>query len=596
MRRFPAFLFGAVLLLVQACHPEPYLTVNPTNLSFNQDGGSQTVQVSANYAWTASASGAGISVSPTSGEGEASVTITAAAATASDPVTGTVTFKSEGLSASVSVSQDARSVITVGSVATIPAEGGTFTVDIQYNTDYSVEVESAAQSWITFNGTKSLQSGKLEFTFTENGSTDPRSGKVTVKDKSGKVSPITLTFVQEEKKVIQVGDTMTIPAEGGNFEVDVQYNTDLDVVVESSAQSWITFVKTKALTSGKLEFSFAANDQPDPRTGTVTVKDKAGKVSPITLTFVQEEKKVIQVGDTMTIPAEGGTFEVDVQYNTEFDVVVEASARTWITFVKTKALTSGKLEFSFTANKRTEPRTGKVTVRDKAGKVSPITLTFVQEEKKVIEVGEIMTIPADGGLIEVDVRYNTDFDVAVDSSAQSWITFIKTKALTNGKLEFLFAYNGHPDPRTGTVTVKDKTGKVDPITLTFVQEERKMIVVGDITTISDVGGTYRVDVEYNTDFDVEVDSAAQSWITFVRTRALTRGKLEFYFAANEGEERTGNATIKDKAGIISPITLTFVQKKQSTLSKARRMMEPVYEAWGARNWKRPGRSSRTGLG
>ncbi len=232
----------------------------------------------------------------------------------------------------MSVTQDERKVIQVGDVMEIPAEGGTFMVDIQYNTDFDVVVESGAQSWITFVATRALQSGKLEFRFAENQSTDPRQGKVTVKDKSGKVSDITLTFVhvQAEKKVIAVGDVMEIPAEGGTFSVDVQYNTDVVVEVESAAQSWIHFVAVRALTSGKLEFSFDANPNPDARTGKVTVKDKNGKVSPITLNFVQADKKVIAVGDVMEIPAEGGTFSVDVQYNTDVVVEVESAAQSWI--------------------------------------------------------------------------------------------------------------------------------------------------------------------------------------------------------------------------------------------------------------------------
>ena len=52
------------------------MTVNPSNLSFPEEGGAQTIQVSANYAWTASASGSGFKVSPTSGEGVGTVTVT----------------------------------------------------------------------------------------------------------------------------------------------------------------------------------------------------------------------------------------------------------------------------------------------------------------------------------------------------------------------------------------------------------------------------------------------------------------------------------------------------------------------------------------
>ena len=140
MKRFLSFFLTGVslLALVTGCHPEPYLNVSPTSLSFPQDGGSQTVRVSANYAWTASVSGTGLTVSPTAGEGEGTVTVTAAPAASASEMTGSVSFRSEGLSASVEVKQEAKSTITVGATTKIPAEGGTFTVDIQYNTDYTV--------------------------------------------------------------------------------------------------------------------------------------------------------------------------------------------------------------------------------------------------------------------------------------------------------------------------------------------------------------------------------------------------------------------------------------------------------------------------
>ncbi len=569
MKRLLSFLLGASVLFIFGCNttPDPVLTVSPENLAFSAEGGVQTVQVKANNPWTASATGAGISINPSSGDGDATVTVTATATDSPFPITGTINFRSEGLSAVVSITQEERKVIQLGDVMTIPAEGGSFAIDVKYNTDVVVEVESEAQSWIRFVAVRALKSGKLEFGFAENGSTDPRQGKVTVKDKNGKVSPITLTFVQEEKKVIAVGDVMEIPAEGGTFAVDVQYNTDVVVEVESAARSWIHFVAVRALTSGKLEFHFEANPNPDIRTGKVTVKDKNGKVSPITLTFVQAEKKVIAVGDVMEIPAEGGTFSVDVQYNTDVVVEVESAAQSWISFVAVRALTSGKLEFRFAENGSTDPRQGKVTVKDKNGKASPITLTFVQADKKVITVGDVMEIPAEGGTFSVDVQYNTDVVVEVESVAQSWIKFVAVRALTSGKLEFHFEANPNPDARTGKVTVKDKNGKVSPITLTFVQAEKKVIAVGDVMEIPAEGGTFSVDVQYNTDVVVEVESAAQSWIHFVAVRALTSGKLEFSFDANPNPDaRTGKVTVKDKNGKVSPITLTFVQAEKKVIS------------------------------
>ena len=191
MKKKSCLLLCLALALMQACGPKaepeptPTLSVSPTSLSFSQDGGSQTVQVSANNSWTATATGSGITVSPASGQGNATVTITAAASSSADETNGKVTFKSKSLSATVDVKQTAGAVIKVGTVNTIPAEGGTFTVDIQYNTDFTVAVESSAQSWITYVGTRALTSGKLEFSFAANTTSGQRTGKATVKDKAG---------------------------------------------------------------------------------------------------------------------------------------------------------------------------------------------------------------------------------------------------------------------------------------------------------------------------------------------------------------------------------------------------------------------------
>ena len=565
-RHVPVCFSLALALILGACKPEPYLRISPSNLSFSEDGGTQTVQVSANYPWTVNVSGKGFSVSPSSGEGDGRVTVTASPTDEPDPVSARLTFYCEGLTESVELNQAARNTIMVGNVAKIPAAGGTFEVPVQYNTDFTVEVDADAKSWISFVETKALTSGKLVFDVKENTAFDPRTGKVTVRDKSGKADPLTITLVQEERRVIEVGDVTEIPAEGGTYEVNITYNTEFDVVVEESAKEWIRFVETKALTSGKMVFVFAENVAPDARSGKVTIRDKSGNVSPITLTFVQKEKKIIEVGDVTVIAAEGGTYEVEIAYNTEFTVQVEKSAQSWISFVETKALTSGRLVFVFEENEKPDTRTGKVTIKDKKGKAETVTLTFVQEEKKVIEVGDVAEIPAEGGTYEVAVAYNTDFSVEVDPAAQDWISFVETKALTSGKLVFLFAENTAYDSRSGKVTIRDNNGKAEPVTLTFVQDQKRVIEVGDVTEIPAEGGTYTVDITYSTDFTVQVEKSAQDWISFVETKALTSGQLVFVFEENgKTDPRTGKVTIKDKAGKAETVTLTFVQQEKKVI-------------------------------
>lgn len=202
MKRTLSLIACLCLVVLQACHPEPFLSVSPSSLSFTEAGGSQTVQISANYPWTASVSN-GFSVSPSSGEGNGSVTVTAAAATMSDPVSSSLSVKSEGLLESVSLTQDAKSTIILGDAMKVPAEGGPLEISVQYNTDFTVEIESSAQSWIKFIQTKALSSGKLVFDIAVNEGGE-RSGKVTVKDKGGKVAPMSVTIIQKDGKQLVI--------------------------------------------------------------------------------------------------------------------------------------------------------------------------------------------------------------------------------------------------------------------------------------------------------------------------------------------------------------------------------------------------------
>ncbi|MBP5217931.1 MAG: redoxin domain-containing protein, partial [Bacteroidales bacterium] len=179
-----------------------------------------------------------------------------------------------------------------------------------------------------------------------------------------------------------------------------------------------------------------------------------------------------------------------------------------------RALTSGKLEFSFDANPDPEERTGKVTVKDKSGKVSPITLTFVQKEKMVVNiVGDVMEIPEEGGLFEVDIQYNTDFEVIIEEAAQSWVTFIVTRSLTSGKLQFQIAPNEISDIRTAVVDIADKTGRQRLGSLTLKQASKVRRLMMEFYYAMD-GPNWTDNYNWGTDAPLE----RWCWVTYDYTR------------------------------------------------------------------------------
>lgn len=111
---------------------------------------------------------------------------------------------------------------------------------------------------------------------------------------------------------------------------------------------------------------------------------------------------------------------------------------------------------------------------------------------------------------------------------------------------------------TITVTTADG-GKTADCSVT-VTEQAKIIITGNTAKVPVQGGTADFNIQYNISYTVEIEQSAQSWLHFVETKAMQSGTLIFKVDANEGEARTGKATVKDDEGKVSPITLTFEQE------------------------------------
>ena len=106
-------------------------------------------------------------------------------------------------------------------------------------------------------------------------------------------------------------------------------------------------------------------------------------------------------------------------------------------------------------------------------------------------------------------------------------------------------------------------GGNEPEPIDDPQPEAPVLLTRDFNIISWEGGVYDFSVEYNTDFEVEIDADAQPWINYVQTKAATKGSMEFIFAANDSyNSRIGKATLKDKKGKAEPVEITFIQEEK----------------------------------
>ena len=112
-------LLAAIVLAVTACGPdEPEkvtVTVSPSSITFDADGGTQTISVSSNGAWTVRVDGGWLNVPVTAGNGNGSFEVTAAA-NDGDARQGSLTVATADNSATVTVSQQTLPVTDIATV------------------------------------------------------------------------------------------------------------------------------------------------------------------------------------------------------------------------------------------------------------------------------------------------------------------------------------------------------------------------------------------------------------------------------------------------------------------------------------------------
>jgi len=223
---------------------------------------------------------------------------------------------------------------------------------------------------------------------------------------------------------------------------------------------------------------------------------------------------------------------------------------------------------------------GSATITATAGGKSGTCQVTVnpKPEALVLVVGDVATVPAAGATVEVDVQYNVDYTVEVEAGAQSWIHYLETRVVQSGKLVFKVDANDG-DKRSGKVTIKDNAGKVDPVTITIVQE--KKIEVESVTLDRESA-------------EIETGKTLQLTATVVPENAMDKtvtwsSDNETVATVDENGLVTGvaegTATITAKAGEKTGICIVTV--KENTLAKAKKLLEPFYEALDGQNWTDP---------
>ena len=240
------------------------------------------------------------------------------------------------------------------------------------------------------------------------------------------------------------------------------------------------------------------------------------------------------VTNGLSFDAEAGekSLSFSVNANWTLSIASTTSGATWCKASATSG-SKGSANVKFTVDENTSYDDRSVSITIKAGTVSK-TFTITQKGADAMLVTTTKyEVAQEGGKIEVEVKANIDYQLAISETSKNWITSAesKSRALKTTKHTFTIAENEEAEKREGEITFKSGD-KVETVKV-YQAGGAIILLTKDEYTVSDAGETISVDIKSNVEFGVQMPDV--DWITDEATgRGMSSHTLKYVVAPNEG--------------------------------------------------------------
>ena len=415
------------------------VTAAPTD-SVADTGGTVTLTINSDTAWSASSNATWAAVSPTSGpKGAGSVTVTVAANTTSSPRTATIEVyatDSTALKQTITINQKAQApankpitALTISKEKDTVDIGGTITLDVTITpsdatnqtltwTSSNTSVVATPTSTTTPMTATALAAGNTTITVTTtDGSNLTKTCNVHVRAATVPVTGVNIT-PEKDTVVLGSGDrTITasiLPAGATNKSVKW---TSLTPSVATVAGSGLTATVTPVAT-GDAVIEVKTTDGNFTKLCQLHVKPAAGTPRTFTVTPT-----------TFSNPASGGSGRdtINIASNVAWVATVQAG-QNWLNAEgATTGTGDGRVILTYTTN-TSAARSATVTLKTAANDTT-VTVTVNQAAGSAVleleDTAQLRNVPFTGSNISIKVKSNVRWRITSD--AGPWIQFLDTQ-------------------------------------------------------------------------------------------------------------------------------------------------------------------------
>ena len=408
---------------------------------------------------------------------------------------GTISITSDAGNEIVTVSQEGTEpALVVGRDRyELTAAAQEISIDVQSNIDVTMELPSGC-GWITESSTKSMSTNTFHLTVAENEEFVERSCRILFRSAEWNMEQEVTIVQQAAEPLIIIGTGLyQMEAAGGDLSVEVQSNLDVEMVIPSDC-GWVHEIPTKALKTTVFNLSVDENESFADRSCQLLFRSSVlGIEEPVTIEQKAAEPQIIIGTGVYELDASGGDLSVEVTSN--FGVTVEIpDTCAWIKAVGTKSMTTKTFGFTVEANTTHEERVGSILFHNESLGITE-SVKVVQSQKDAVIISEhLVNMPAEGGIVEVRVGHNIDYDVNI---RPNWIKLVDTKSFTTDVLQFAVEPNTWVEPREGLIQFFSHAGTDTLIIRQDCEKKYVKVISPDPPVLSYEGGTLEVVLEHN---------------------------------------------------------------------------------------------------
>lgn len=500
-------LLTIVIVGLTSCKKEEFmqedstLEIIGTEIVFDSKGGNVSFEVKSNSNWTVSCDADWLTISPTEGMGNAEVNLSASASDVYDDRNTVITVKAGDKTETFTVTQKyAEALLVTKNKFDIPQEGGDFTIEIQSNISYEIQIASDSQSWISeAPQSKALTTYTHTFSVESNPNTTKRDGSIEIIGSNGKTETVNIYQAQKDELVLSKSEE-TVPAKGGEVRVQLRSNVDYEVIMPENTD-WVEQIQSDK--ADELIFNVKPNDKTEDRKAEITVKDKNSDLSQ-TFTIKQIVGSIILEDSYFEVDAKGGSIEVNLSTDIDFEVIIPENID-WVTRVETKSLEKRTFNLNVLPNSQTEEREAEIIVKDINSDVAQ-TLTIKQKVGQIIVEQNEFEVQFKGETITIPYSSDIECNVIIPESAQSWISVVETKSIESHSVQLSIALNETENERTATVSIQDINSpisqdiKITQMAFGYYKGDIEATSEEDLKEICDAGYTV---IDGNAYFDVK---------------------------------------------------------------------------------------------